>query len=98
MTTNAVIKGHHVYDCFLELNNTLDANAIVVVDSNRRIVGHIPSGFCNVLAQLMRRFTGNILIYWQVKCTDTQYNLFTRMITLISIVLAVSKYELIVVI
>lgn len=30
----------------------------------RGIVGHIPSGFCNVLAQLMRRFTGNILIYW----------------------------------
>ena len=70
---NAVIKGHHVYDyktivghvydCFLELNNTRDANAIVVVDSNRQIVGHIPSGFCNVLAQLMRRFTGNIL-YW----------------------------------
>ena len=42
---NAVIKGHHVYDyttivghvydCFMELNNTRDANAIVVVDSNR---------------------------------------------------------------
>ena len=44
---------------FLELNNTRDANAIVVVDSNRQIVGHIPSRFCNVLAQLMRRFTGN---------------------------------------
>lgn len=72
--TNAVVKGHHVYnyatvigrvyDCLLERNNPNDINAIAVVDHNKRIVGHIPVGLCTVLTQLIHRFSGNILINW----------------------------------
>lgn len=70
----ATLKGRHVYDspalvgnildCFPEVNNPFDRNAIVVRNDRQDVIGHVPTGFADHLKYLLDTFHQNISIFW----------------------------------
>lgn len=70
---NAVVKGHHVYqnivgvgdicECFCEPGNMYDPTAVAVFH-NHEILGHIPTGLCSAIFNLLVSFVGRIQVLW----------------------------------
>lgn len=70
---DAVVKGHHaylsnirigdIYDCFPEMDNLHDPDAVVVMSAGD-IVGHVPFGFANHVRSIFTEFRENVTVLW----------------------------------
>lgn len=70
---NAVVKGHYaylfeahigdIYDCFPEVNNAHDPQAIIV-KNGRDVVGHLPIGFADDIHILFMELKENVTVLW----------------------------------
>lgn len=70
---NAVVKGHHAYqnivavgdicECFCEPGNLNDPTAVAVFH-NHEIIGHIPTGLCSTISDLLCSFIARIQVLW----------------------------------
>lgn len=70
---NAVVKGHHAYqhnvavgdtyECYCEPGNPYDPTAVAVY-RNHEIIGHLPTGLCSTIFNILCSFVGKIQIIW----------------------------------
>lgn len=70
---NAVVKGHHVYqhavaigdiyECFCEPENIRDPKAVAIY-SNHKVIGHVPTGLCSTIFDLLCFYIGKIQVLW----------------------------------